>query len=51
MIDKSANVTPMKCPICHVDMEWDELIKEYECPICKITESTISEMPDHAFDS
>ena len=34
-----------KCPFCKEPMEWDDLIKEYECPVCRVTESELDDMP------
>lgn len=33
------------CPFCKADMEWDDLIRELECPICRVTESELDDMP------
>jgi hypothetical protein len=36
----------VKCPFCKVPMEWDDTIKGYECPVCRVTEDELDDMPE-----
>ena len=51
MADREIETTEstLLCPICKKTMEWNDLIKEYECPICGITENDIHQMSFEAF--